>query len=235
MKKEILIQKWLDDELSNAELNEFKALPEYESYTKISEKAKLFEDTSYDVDFEFDKLNSIIKERRTEKVETPVKTIDWMQPLMRVAAIFIIALAVYYAPIYGETTIVKTLASNTESIELPDNSKIKLNTASAIKYKKSDWESAPKVSLVGEALFNIEKGSSISVVTWLGEMTVAGSKFKVIQRADYFEVVCYEGIVTLNYKDKEVTITTDKSFKIVDGETFEEKMNTSDLPTWAKG
>ena len=232
MKKEILIQKWLDGELNDAEFKEFKTLPEYESYTKISEKAKLFEDTSYDVDFEFDKLNTIIKERQ---LETPVKTIDWMRPLMRIAAIFIIALAVYYAPIYGETTIVKTLASNTKSIELPDNSKIKLNTASAIKYKKSNWENAPKVSLVGEALFNIEKGSSVNVVTWLGDMTVSGSKFKVIQRADYFEVVCYEGVVTLTYKDKEITITTDKSFKIVDGETFEEKMNTSDLPTWAKG
>jgi len=232
MKKEILIQKWLDDELSNAELNEFKALPEYESYTKISEKAKLFEDTSYDVDFEFDKLNSIIKERR---LETPVKTIDWMQPLMRVAAIFIIALAVYYAPIYGGTTIVKTLASNTKSIELPDNSKIKLNTTSAIKYKKSNWENTPKVSLVGEALFNIDKESSVNIVTWLGEMTVTGSKFKVIQRADYFEVVCYEGIVTLSYKDKEITVTPNQSFKIIEGETFEEKINTSELPTWTKG
>ncbi len=232
MKKEILIQKWLDGELNDAEFKEFKALPEYESYTKISEKAILFEDTSYDVDFEFDKLKTIIKDRQ---LETPVKTINWMQPLMRIAAIFIIALAVYYAPIYGETTIVKTLASNTKSIELPDNSKIKLNTTSAIKYKKSNWENAPKVSLVGEALFNIEKGSSVNVVTWLGDMTMSGSKFKVIQRADYFEVVCYEGIVTLIYKDKEITITTDKSFKIVDGETFEEKMNTSDLPTWAKG
>lgn len=232
MKKEILIQKWLDDELNNAELKAFEALPEYESYTKISEKAKLFEDTTYDVDFEFDKLNAIIKERR---LETPVKTINWMQPLMRIAAIFIIALAVYYAPIYGGTTIIKTLASNTKSIELPDNSKIKLNTASAIKYKKSNWENVPKVSLVGEVFFNIEKGSSVNVVTWLGEMIVSGSKFKVIQRADYFEVICYEGIVTLSYKDKEITVTPNQSFKIIDGETFEEKMNTSELPTWTKG
>ena len=58
MNKELLIQKWLDDELNAAELKAFKGLPEYDSYTKLSEKATLFKDTSYNVSLEFEKLNS---------------------------------------------------------------------------------------------------------------------------------------------------------------------------------
>ena len=227
MNKELLIQKWLDDELNAADLKAFKALPEYDSYTKLSEKAKLFKDTSYNVSLEFEKLNSTIKKRKQA-----TKTVQWIKPLLRVAAIFIIGLAVYYSPIYGDMATVNTLASNTASIELPDNSKVKLNAASSLKFEKRNWKKKREVSLVGEAYFKVEKGSQFDVVTWLGKVSVLGTQFNVKQRVNYFEVICYEGLVSVSYKGEEIKLPAGNTFKLIDGAIVVGETNDS-LPSWA--
>ena len=236
MKKELLIQKWLDDELNEAELTAFKAIPEYASYIKLSENAKLFEDTSYDVDLEFGKLNDIIQKRREEtpvkKLETPVKTLNWMKPLMRVAAIFVVGLAIYYAPLYGDTTTVKTLASNQTTLDLPDNSSVKLNAGSSLQFKEGDWDKNREVNLVGEAYFKVAKGSQFDVNTWLGKVSVLGTQFNVKQRVNYFEVTCYEGLVSVNFKGEEIKIPAGKSFKIIGNEVVEDDTRDAS-PAWS--
>jgi len=227
MKKELLIQKWLDDELNASELKAFKGLPEYDSYTKLSEKALLFKDTSYNVSLEFEKLNSTIKKRKQAS-----KTVQWIKPLLRVAAIFIIGLAVYYSPIYGDMATVNTLASNTASIELPDKSEVKLNAASSLKYEKRNWKKNREVNLVGEAYFKVEKGSQFDVVTWLGKVSVLGTQFNVKQRVNYFEVICYEGLVSVSYKGEDIELPAGTSFKLIDGEIIQEETRDS-VPSWA--
>jgi ferric-dicitrate binding protein FerR (iron transport regulator) len=227
MQKELLIQKWLDGELSEAELKAFKKLPEYESYNKLSEKALLFKDTSYNVDLEFLNLKSKIKER-----DTSASKVRWIKPLLRIAAIFIIGLAVYYSPIYGDTTVVKTLASNTASVELPDKSSVKLNAESSLNYKKRNWKKNREVNLVGEAYFKVAKGSQFDVVTWSGKVSVLGTQFNVKQRVNYFEVTCYEGLVSVTYKNRVIKLPAGKTFKLIDGAVIEGE--SRDLaPTWA--
>jgi ferric-dicitrate binding protein FerR (iron transport regulator) len=227
MQKELLIQKWLDGELSEAELKAFKKLPEYESYNKLSEKALLFKDTSYNVDLEFLNLKSKIKER-----DTSASKVRWIKPLLRIAAIFIIGLAVYYSPIYDDTTVVKTLASNTTSVELPDKSSVKLNAESSLNYKKRNWKKNREVNLVGEAYFKVAKGSQFDVVTWSGKVSVLGTQFNVKQRVNYFEVTCYEGLVSVTYKNRVIKLPAGKTFKIIDGAVIEGESRDS-APTWA--
>jgi len=231
--KEHLIHKWLDGELNDAELQAFKELPEYSSYAKLSETAKLFKDTSYNVELELEKLNSKIKGRKQSIQEPKVVQMRWIKPLMRVAAILIVALAVYFAPIYDDTTTVKTLASNTASIELPDNSSVKLNAASSIKYDKRNWKKEREVNLVGEAYFKVEKGSQFDVVTWLGKVSVLGTQFNVKQRINFFEVTCYEGLVSVSYKGKEIKLPAGKTFKLVDG-VIVEGQTKENVPSWVQ-
>ena len=228
MQRELLIKKWLDDELNDSELKAFKGLPEYDSYMKLSDKAKLFKDTSYNVGLEFEKFNATIKNR-----ELKSKTINWIRPLLRVAAILVIGMAVYFSPIYGDTAMVKTLASNTASIELPDKSNVKLNAASTLKYKKRNWKKNREVNLVGEAYFKVEKGSQFDVVTWLGKVSVLGTQFNVKQRVNYFEVICYEGLVSVTYKGKEIKLPAGKTFKLIDGTVIEGETNDS-VPSWSE-
>ncbi|MEZ4841636.1 MAG: FecR family protein [Flavobacteriaceae bacterium] len=227
MQKELLIQKWLDGELTNTELEVLQKFPEYASYKKLSDAATLFKDTSYDVETELSKLNSVIDQKRKEKAK-----IQWLRPLMRVAAVLIIGLAVYFSPIYGDETTVNALASNTASVALPDNSSVKLNAESSLKYTKKNWSDNREVNLVGEAYFKVAKGSQFDVVTWLGTVSVLGTQFNVKQRVNYFEVTCYEGLVSVSFKGKEIKLSAGKSFKVV-GNNIVEGDTNDNAPSWA--
>jgi len=229
--KEELIHKWLDGELDEAELKAFNKLPESESYIKLSEKAKLFKDDSYDAELEYGKLSAILNSRKEEK-EIKKPTIQWLRPLMQIAAVLVIGLMIYNAPIYGGDTTVKTLASNTISIALPDNSEVKLNAKSSIKYASKDWETNREVNLVGEAYFKVENGSQFDVVTWLGKVSVLGTQFNVKQRVNYFEVTCYEGLVSVSYKGQDIKLPAGSTFKLVDGKVVQGKTKET-VPSWA--
>ncbi|MCB0471817.1 MAG: FecR family protein [Flavobacteriaceae bacterium] len=226
MQKELLIQKWLDGELTTAERAEFEKLPEYASYEKLSQGAMLFKDTSYDVDLEFDKLNTILKDRKKTS-----DNIRWLKPLLRIAAIFIIGLAVYFMPIYTKDITVNALASNTTAVQLPDKSNVKLNAGSSLRYKKKSWNSNREVNLVGEAYFEVSKGSRFDVVTWAGTVSVLGTHFDVKQRSNLFEVTCYEGLVSVTYKDQDYKVPAGNSFQVIDGKVTESKISET-APTW---
>tara|TARA_R110002073_G_scaffold57778_4_gene146712 strand:- start:128088 stop:128771 length:684 start_codon:yes stop_codon:yes gene_type:complete len=216
MKKETLINKWLDSELDETQLEEFKNLPEYESYIKISDKAKLFKDTSYDIDLEFEKLNSKLKKNDTIQANKNT-TKNMLKPFLRIAAIFVIGIGVYYLPIYDNFATIKTLADQQTTIKLPDESTVSLKNSSSLRFQKRNWSEDRKVNLVGEARFKVAKGSAFDVETWVGKVTVLGTDFKVVQRANFFEIECFEGMVSFDYKGKTVKLPAGKSLRIIDG------------------
>lgn len=216
MNKEELINKWLDSGLNDIELKEFEKLPEYKSFTKLSEYAPLFKDDSYNIDLEYQNLSSKLK------IHTPIQTKpstfnNIFKPMLRVAAIFAIGITVYYLPIYDNFSTIKTLADQNTTIELPDDSTVSLEKSSSLRFQKSNWNEERKVNLIGEARFKVAKGSTFDVETWIGKVTVLGTDFKVIQRANYFEIICFEGIVSLAYKGKTVELPAGKSLRIIDG------------------
>lgn len=216
MKKETLINKWLDSGLDGEQLEEFKKLPEYESYIKIGDNAKLFKDNSYDVDLEFEKLNSKLKKLETNQTSTNTST-NMFKPFLRIAAIFVIGLSVYFMPIYDNFATIKTLADQQTTVKLPDESTVSLAKSSSLRFQKRNWDEKRQVNLVGEARFKVAKGSAFDVETWIGKVTVLGTDFKVVQRANFFEIECFEGMVSFDYKGKTVKLPAGKSLRIIDG------------------
>ena len=176
---------------------------------------------------EYAKLQSIIKDRKK-----PTEKVRWIQPLLRIAAIFIIGLAVYYMPIYNKETTINTLASNTTSVELPDHSSVKLNAESSLKYAKKEWKKNREVNLIGEGYFKVAKGSRFDVVTWAGTVSVLGTQFNVKQRSNFFEVTCYEGLVSVDYKDRNYKVPAGSRIQIIDGKITQSTTNDA-APTWA--
>jgi len=216
MNKEELINKWLDSGLNDIELKEFEKLPEYKSFKKLSEYAPLFKDDSYNVDLEYQNLSSKLK-KHTPIQTKPSTFNNIFKPMLRVAAIFAIGITVYYLPIYDNFSTIKTLADQNTTIELPDDSTVSLEKSSSLRFKKTNWEEQRKVNLIGEARFKVAKGSTFDVETWIGKVTVLGTDFKVIQRSNYFEIICFEGVVSLDYKGKTVELPAGKSLRIIDG------------------
>ena len=228
MEKEILIQKWLSNELSSSELDLFKKLPEAASYERITAAAGLFKDESYDVAAEFSRLNSVIAQKRmTTNNQTSnrdaIPLFQKLKPFMQIAAILVLGLAIYYGPFYDNMKTIKT-AENQKTVTLPDASLVALNNGSQLRYKKSDFKNKRIVNLVGEAEFDVKEGSVFEVVTWSGVISdLQGTKFKVKQRSNSFEIFAKEGEVNFTYKGKVVRLPAGKKLNIIDGKLIESK------------
>ncbi|MFD0931496.1 FecR family protein [Psychroflexus salinarum] len=197
IKNEELINKWLNNELTNKEFEAFKKLDTFSSYTKISEKAKFFKSPDFNTDESLKEIESNIKFNNN-----PPNKIKYKY-LAAVAAILIIAF-----------TIVKILNSNTdyesysteiaktETINLPDNSIVNLSANSSISYNRTNWEEKRNLELKGEAFFSVENGEKFTVETSYGKIQVLGTQFNVKSRNYSFEVTCYEGSVQVRVGDK---------------------------------
>ncbi len=125
------------------------------------------------------------------------------------------------------------IAQNNEQIEfvLPDASAVFLNAGSEISYDEKDWSNHRNISLQGEAFFKVAKGSKFEVQTSKGTVSVLGTEFVVKARPNYFEVICYEGKVLVNYAGKSLTLTAGNGFNVFD--STQKSIQTKDLaPTW---
>lgn len=224
MKREELISKWLDNNLNDQELEAFKKLEDYDDLIKLSESVQAFKADDYDTSKE---LESVLSKIKSEKQQLT----HWFKPLMRVAAILAVCFSLYYYTTTLDTTITTEYAQKT-TIELPDASSVSLNAKSFLVYNKKDWKHEREVELKGEAFFKVAKGSSFKVLTKSGTIMVYGTQFNVKQRDNYFEVICYEGLVGVTHNSQEIKLNPGDSFLIIDGNTIAKEKEHRTMPSW---
>ena len=190
MDKNTLLEKWLNDTLSDAEMKAFQEMDDYPFYKDIVDHASSFKASSFSGVADFD----VLKERLSQKTATPSKLISsaW---IMRIASVFVIGFALFYFFLFNTDVRVETLIGQKTTIELPDASVVVLNASSEIEYSKKGWVNNRSLNLSGEAFFDVTKGTTFDVITPSGTITVLGTEFNVKQRGAAFEVVCYEGSV----------------------------------------
>ena len=189
MMEDDLLRKWLNDELTDAEKVVFSEQADYAINRNIIEKAKHFKASEFSKPIDF----NTFKESYQNK--SSVKQVTWIKPLLKSAAVFLISFGLYFT-IFNENDIEqRALAGEISTISLPDLSKVTLNADSKITYNANAWDSKRRLNLDGEAYFKVAKGKTFDVITKSGVVTVVGTEFNVKARKDYFEVVCYEGIV----------------------------------------
>ncbi len=213
MEEEYLIKKWLADELSAAELEEFKKLDDYDLNLEILEGAKNFKASNFSSVKSF---NDFKKDVKNEK--TPIIKFSDYKVIFRIAALFVISLSVYFTFFFNNLTTVETLASQNNSFNLPDATTVILNSESKAEYSKKKWNHKREVSLDGEAFFKVAKGSKFDVITTGGTVSVVGTQFNVKNRDNYFEVKCFEGIVAINHNGKSQQLTKGISYRILNNE-----------------
>lgn len=224
MKREDLIKKWLDNELNTQEFEAFKALEDYEALVKLSSATKRFKSPEFNTSEE---LNTVLHTINSAKQYS----YNWLRPLLRVAAILTISFSVYYYTTTLDTNI-NTLAAQKTTVELPDASSVSLNAASTLTYNKKNWATIREVKLNGEAYFKVAKGSTFNVITSAGTVTVLGTQFNVKQRENFFEVVCFEGSVSVTYKTNTEILKPGDGFLIIDGKFIAKEKETKLKPSW---
>ncbi|MDC9721882.1 MAG: FecR family protein [Urechidicola sp.] len=226
MEKEILIKKWLDNELTADELKEFQQLDEYDSYMKLSDKAQLFKAPNFNSSEAYKKLHPVIEEKRALKSNKGLYKI-----IAQMAAAFIIGFTLVTVIFSKDITTVETMASQKEIVILPDNSIAQLNSMSEISYSEKTWEKERALNLDGEAYFKVAKGSKFEVETSAGIVSVHGTQFNVKNRENYFEVKCFEGLVSVIINGEETMLPAGNTFRIVKGNMTNSNTNLA-FPTW---
>ncbi|MBP8156911.1 MAG: FecR family protein [Flavobacterium sp.] len=225
MEENYKLAKWLNEEMSDAELKEFQAQPDFAIYEKIKKHSAALETPSFDEQ----KMWSEIIAAPKKKVKTITLSQHW---IFRVAAILVIGLGVFFTFKNFASVTEYSQNGNQKNFLLPDNSEVVLNSGSEIQYKKWNWDNERTLSLHGEAFFKVAKGKKFEVNTSLGKVTVLGTQFNVKQRDNRFDVTCYEGKVKITYNQTEVIITKGMSVAIEDGKALTVPENNEQQPEW---
>lgn len=224
MKKNDLLAKWLNDDLSEKELAEFEASPDFEKYQKIKQ---------YTAHLEVEDLNenAMLSNILQQKQITPKVVPLYKKWILRAAAIFVLALGITFGM---KNFVPETHTANfgeRTTFLLPDNSEVVLNSGSEINYKKWNWENKRYLELEGEAYFKVSKGRRFEVQTNLGKVSVLGTQFDVKARKNRFDVICYEGRVKVNYDNTQIILTHGQSVTFENGKQFNTPV-TSSKPGW---
>lgn len=226
MDKNTLLEKWLNETLSDAEMAAFQEMDDYPFYKDIVDHASSFKASSFSGVADFD----VLKERLSQKNAPPSKLINsaW---IMRIASVFVIGFALFYFFLFNTNVRVETLIGQKTTIELPDASVVVLNASSEIEYSKKEWVNKRSLNLSGEAFFDVTKGATFDVITSSGTITVLGTEFNVKQRGAAFEVVCYEGSVRVDTGPYSEVLKAGGRLRLSNGKLYVNK-TTYRNPQW---
>ncbi len=217
------LHDWLNNEASEADIEALKADAENASYIKIAEVAKEFTVPEWNPNDHYANLQT-----RLQQEQHPKNRMRWIAGIA--ATIAIVAISYFF--LATKDTAIRTQIAQKETITLPDESLVRLNAESSIRFNEKNWSSDRTLSLEGEAFFDVAKGKTFTVETPSGSVEVVGTEFNVHARATHFSVSCYEGLVRVIYADTIVSIPAGEAIQVVGGRlsTLNNKGNTA--PSW---
>lgn len=219
------LASWLNDELSEAELQELRQEEDY----AVLEKIKIFSaDLKVKQNFDEDHL---LEKIRTQQSKSNVRPLFWKKA-MQIAALFVVFLGIGW---YLQTkSITEEIAANgsTTAFALPDQSKVQLHSGSKITYTATNWDTNRKLTLEGEAYFKVAKGKKFEVITPVGTVAVLGTQFNVKARNNRIDVTCYEGKVSIQNGTNTIIITKGQTIAYNNNELIINHPITTQYPSW---
>ena len=226
MEKDYLLDKWLNGELTESELQEFRQREDYDQFVAILEQARAFKASNFSEIADFDQFKT-----RIEPANSSSDKITWFKPFLRIAAVLIVGLGLFFY-LYPDGEIeVNTVAGEKRTVELPNASIVVVNALSDLRYDPDSWEDHRELELDGEAFFDVSKGTSFVVKTETGTITVLGTEFNVKNRSGFFEVQCFEGKVRVITSEHQGVLEAGDNFRLL-GDEFELGANLYQEPQW---
>ena len=199
--KEVLLN-WLEGNLTDDQVEREIGSEEFQLYKKII-------DTS--TKWESPKRKSTHREAFLRKMQSVKKRKANTSILLKYAAVFLIGVSSVLLFFTNQNII--TANGNTKTVSIFDGSTIKLAPNSSLSYNSVLYFFNRKVTLEGNALFNVIPGNSFTVNSPNGEVSVLGTSFNIIDREDYFNVVCFTGKVAVKANKQEVILKPLEGFE----------------------
>lgn len=223
------LAQWLEGELSDTELKNLISEQDYKAFIKLRKALDVSSDLNASTNDSFHKIQEKIANKKP-----PVLRLHAARWSMGIAASILIMVGLF--SIFSDTTIThQTSFGEIKNIPLLDGTQVVLNSKSTISYNQTDWKNNRQLTLDGEAYFKVEKGSTFTVNTTNGSVTVLGTQFNVNSTNDFFDVVCYEGKVGVKTNTSEHILLPSNSVRKIDGNSSQPSITQLLKPTWIDG
>ena len=197
-----------------------------ENYTdrEWEELGKLGGDNRIDVDKAWNKVLSRITESGKEDIIIPPRIIYLRRNLMKIAAAVIVILGLGLAGLYvtekgilsKKITVATDISQKNLEVTLPDGSVVILNRETSLSYRSNFGEQYRKVSLSGEAFFDIEpdRNNPFTIDAGKAKVKVLGTSFNVITSNpdSAVEVFVKSGQVMLSDNSGSKTLVVDPGY-----------------------
>jgi len=230
----VFLNDWLVGKISDTQLKEKVSSKDFIIFKKIKTSISLLEEFETPLD---NTLLSIKKKRDTITKTPPQKRkvislyTKWA---ISIAAVFLIFLGITnFLP--SNTVVINSGLENPKEFALLDDSKVILNNNSTIEYDSKSWDKDNRVLfLKGEAYFEVKKGSTFTVNTDFGNVTVVGTRFSVNVKDSHLDVICFEGKVKVS-NDYNSLLLTPGNAVILTNKNKTERVTANLSPVWISG
>jgi transmembrane sensor len=226
---EHFLAKWLDGTISDTTLKELVSEEDFIAYKKIKNGLDVLEELERPVAPSFTIVNSRIDQKRKDKKAH--QSFRWG---LSIAASILVIFGLFFA-FNSQEISYETSYAEQKTFSLPDGSEVVLNAKSTINFTEKDWETNRSIKLNGEAFFKVRKGSTFTVQTSNGQVTVLGTQFNIKDADAFFEVVCYEGKVSVTNNKEEYILNPGNSIRKINGNDSENHDSEKLFPSWVKG
>jgi transmembrane sensor len=222
------LSDWISGKITNERLRQLVSESDFEAFQKLRLVTDDLEVAPANLEANFEviqrKIDSKKKLQRT-KVLALYRT-------LAAAAIFLVFFGLYQSFVFSNEIITSYGAKDT--IILADHSKVTLGSKSIVSYPNL-FKYHRTLNLQGEAFFEVEKGSTFIVDTDQGKVTVLGTKFNVIARQDFFEVICFEGKVAVCRSEAREIITKGEAIRFYQDKLERWVIEDVQKPLWLSG
>lgn len=225
-KFDILLNKFIEGNISSEELNHLKSFEEFKFYKNVLQYSSEF--TTPQINEEVSYKNFL--EKTTRKKKTKIVQLNAIKIISSIAASILIVFGIFQFLNSGKTY--KTNYGEQLSFFLPDSSEVILNAQSIAKFNPKKWSDNRIVNLTGEAFFKVKKGSTFKVKTQEGSVSVLGTQFNVNEQTDFLEVQCYEGKVRVERNGNTYDLTKGKAYRQIKNQEAESWSFVSKVPSW---
>ena len=232
MDQEDIIKEWIAGRLSNEELDKMiKERAELESLKKIISGSK-----DLVVPHKRSKAEAwnMLASQIVEKDQSKGLKLKPYVHISIAASLSLILLVAYILFALPES--VKAPKGKHISHVLPDGSQVWLNADSKISYRDFKQQDERKVTLKGEAYFDVREGGKFEVTGEYGTVLVLGTSFNVSQR-EGLHVSCFKGSVQVTTKEgRQLTLKAGNTTRTKnDVLTTPSRFNAEREATWLTG
>jgi ferric-dicitrate binding protein FerR (iron transport regulator) len=217
MDKETMYARWLNNELSEDEIQQLKSSGEWAILESIIKETDTWKLPEIEQD-QYERIRAKIQsnQNRGEPKVVPINRWTWAYRAASVAVIVSLVYWFFFRPDFAEYQNFE----GTSTIQLPDSTEIKLIGRSRVRYDKKNFARARKVKLEGRVYLAVRKKGPFTASFDGGEVQVLGTQFEILAGDKLSRVKCYEGRVKVLADGKpESILNPGNGVRMVQGNT----------------